>query len=234
MTQDRTYLGMTIRQVGILAGLAAVACLLFGTTGFLALRGRFSSQVPTVLPASQSTATPFVLPTLVPTATLTAIPYEQLIPQGWEQHRTTLVELWLPVGFKSAGRHTASIVSGNSSVLELSLAGTSPTSSHDTVFVSVAYEPLTATSLDALLDDRLSNLPPEVRLAERRKVVVNATEVHRLMFEWQNANVFTDDLLFIFLDGSTIWYVTYSAELRDFFEMLPVFDDSVKTFRIVK
>jgi len=234
--QDRKYLGMTIRQVGILAGLAVLACLLFGVTGVFALRRGFSlfSQSPTSTPVMQLTATPFVLPTLVPTVTLTPIPYDQLIPEGWEQHQTALVELWLPAGFKNTGSAAASVVSGNSVVMELSLAGTSPTSSDETIYASIAYEPLTSESLDAFIDGRLSGKPPEVNMSERRKVMINSREAYRLMFEWQSSNVYTNDLLFIFLDGSTVWYVKYSAEIKDFFEMLPAFDDSVETFRIVR
>ena len=234
--QDRKYFGMTIQQLGILAGLAGFACLLFGLTGWLALRRSFGlfSQSPASTPVLQLTPTPFVLPTLSPTATLTAVPYEQLIPNGWDQHRTTLVEIWLPAGFKNTGTNSASVVSGNSVVLELSLAGTSASSVTHKIYASVSYEPLTADSLDAFLDSRLSNIPPEVNMSERRKVSINSTESYRLMFEWQDSNVYTNDLLFIFLDGGTIWYVKYSAEIKDFYEMLPIFEQSIKTFRIVR
>ena len=236
MPQDRKYFGLTVQQLGILAGLAGFACLLFGVTGWLALRRSigFLSQSPASAPVMQSIYTPFVLPTLSPTATLTPVPYEQLIPNGWEQHRTTLVELWLPPGFKSTGTNIASAVSGNSVVLELALAGTSASSSANKIYASVSYEPLTTDSLDSFLESRLSSIPPEVNMSERRKVSINSTEAYRLMFEWQNSNIYTNDLLFIFLDGTTIWYVKYSAEIKDFYEMLPVFDDSVKTFRIVR
>ena len=234
MTQDRKYFGMTIKQVGILAGLAVVVWLLFGATAFIAIRRSLFSQVPTNTPVMQSTPAPFVLPTLVPTVTLTPVPYEQLIPTGWEQHQTTLVELWLPSGFTNTVSNVASAVSGDPVVLELSLAGTSPSTSADTIYASVSYEPLTADSLDAFLEERIATIPPEVNMSERRKVLINSTEAYRLMFEWQNSSVYTNDLLFIFLDGSTIWYVKYSAEIKDFFEMLPVFDESIQTFRIVK
>ena len=90
MTQNRKYLGMTIRQVGILAGLAVLACLIMGVTGGLALRGSLGlfSRPPESTPVPQFTATPFVIPTVTPTETPTPIPYEQLIPFGWTQHQT--------------------------------------------------------------------------------------------------------------------------------------------------
>jgi hypothetical protein len=54
-----------------------------------------------------------------------------------------------------------------------------------------------------------------------------------LIFEGHSQNVSTNDLLFIFQDGSVIWYVRYSAEIKEFYEMLSTFEQSVKTFRIV-
>ena len=236
MMQDRKYFGMTVQQIGILVGLAAIACLLFGVTGWLFIRRGMglSSQSPTATPVLGSTPTPFMLPTQIPTVTLTPVPYEQLIPSGWEQHRTTLVEIWLPSGFKSTGTNAASAVSGDSVVPELSLAGTAVSSVANKVYVSVSYEPLTADSLDTFLESRLANITPQVNMSDRRKVSINGTEAYRLMLEWQDSNVYTNDLFFVIQDGGTIWYVKYSAEIKDFFEMLPVFDDSIKTFRIVR
>jgi hypothetical protein len=81
----------------------------------------------------------------------------------------------------------------------------------------------------------LSNIPPEINLAERRKVSVNSTDAYRLMFEGHTSNnVDTNDLLFIFQDGGTVWYVKYTAEITDYYELLSVFEQSVKTFRIVR
>ena len=104
MTQDRKYLGMTVRQLGILAGLVVLACLIFGVTGSLALRrglGLFS-RAPQSTPVIQPSATSVILPTITPTETVTPIPYEQLIPFGWTQHQTQLMEIWMPPDFKDA------------------------------------------------------------------------------------------------------------------------------------
>lgn len=234
MIQGRKYFGMTVQQLGILGGMAVFACLLFGVTGWLFLRRGLGLLSPSLAgtPIVQFTSTPFVLPTMSPTATLTPVPYEQLIPGGWNQYRTTLVELWLPAGFKSTGTNPNSVVSGNSVVQELSLAGDSP-SAHK-IYVSVSYEPLSGDSLDAFLDSKLANMPPEVNMSDRRKVTINSAESYRLMLEWQDSSIYTNDLFFVFQDGSTIWYVKYSAEIKDFYEMLPVFEQSVRTFRIVR
>ena len=230
--QQRKYFGLTTKQIGILAGLTGAACLLFGLTGWLVFRGGFS-RAPTNTPAAVSTSTPFVIPTITPTVTPSPIPYEQLIPDEWVQHRTALVELWLPSEFENSGQGISGI-SGNSVLLEMALTGAASDSSLYKIFVSVSYEPLNTGSLDAFLESRLSNIPVDVNMTERRKVFINSTEAYRIMFESNNNNVLTNDLLFVILDGTTIWYVRYSAQINEFYEMLPAFEQSIKTFRIVR
>jgi hypothetical protein len=188
---------------------------------------------PANTPAPQATSTPFVIATITPTLTSTPVPYEQLIPIGWTQHLTALVELWLPSEFKSAGSGISGI-SGNSVLLEMALTGAVSDSSAYEMFVTVSFEPLTSDSLDTFVDSRLSNIPADINMAQRRKMLINSTEAYRLMFEGHSQNVSTNDLLFIFQDGNVIWYVRYSAEIKEFYEMLSAFEQSVKTFRIVR
>lgn len=234
MIENRKYFGMTTAQLGILGGLAAAACLVFALTGWFIFRGGFGfSRSPAKTPTPQATSTPLVIPTITPTLTPTPIPYEQLIPAGWTQHRTELVELWLPSEFKIAGSSIPGI-SGNSVLLEMALTGTTSDSSAHQMFVTVSFEPLTSDSLDMFLDSRLSNIPADINMAERRKIQLNSTEAYRLMFEGHSNNVSTNDLLFVLQDGSVIWYVRYSAEIKEFYEMLSTFEQSIKTFRIVR
>ena len=234
MLENRKYFGMTGSQLGILGGLALAACLLVALTGWFIFRRGFGfSRSPVNPPPPQTTSTPLVIPTITPTLTPTPIPYEQLIPAGWTQHRTELVELWLPSEFKIAGSGISGI-SGNSVLLEMALKGTTSDSSVYEMFVTVSFEPLTSDSLDAFVDARLSNIPTDINMAERRKITLNSTEAYRLMFEGHSNSVSTNDLLFVLQDGSVIWYVRYSAEIREFYEMLSTFEQSVKTFRIVR
>jgi hypothetical protein len=236
MTQDRKYYGMTVQQVGVLVGLAGFACLLSGVTGWLALRGGLGlfspSSEPT--PTAQPTSTRLIALTVTPTETPTPIPYEQLIPLGWTQHKTALIELWLPSDFKNAAPGVVSGVSGNSVFLNLALVSSSSKSAYP-ASVSVSYEPLTSDTLKDFLDVKLSNIPLEINMVENRRVSINSTEAVRLMFEGHTSNnLDVNDLLFVFQDGGTVWYVKYSAEITEFYETLPVFEESVKTFRIVR
>jgi hypothetical protein len=235
MQQNRKFFGMTLSQLGILAGLAGAACLLFGLAGWFVLRGsaRPSGHAPENMPVSQATSTMIVIPTLTPTDTPTPRPYEMLIPSGWEQFKTGLVEIWLPSNFKLGDQKLLSD-STNFAIPELIMTGATSKSALYQMLVTVSYEPLTTDSLEASLDGKVAKLPAEIRVAERRNVSVNSTDATRLLIETRSKNVDIDVLTYVFLDGSTVWYIEYGAQINEFYDMLPTFEDSVKTFRIVR
>jgi len=235
MQQNRKFFGMTLSQLGILAGLAGAACLLFGLAGWFVLRGKSGllARAPENTPVPRATSTMIVIPTLTPTQTPTPVPYEMLIPSGWEQFKTELIEIWLPANFKLGDSKLLSD-STNFAVPELIITGASSKSSLYQMLVTVSYEPLNTDALDAFLDSKIAKFPTEVHVAERRKVSVNGTDGVRFVFETRSNNIDIDVLAYVFLDGSTVWYVEYGAQINEFYEMLPTFEDSVKTFQIVR
>ena len=235
MQQNDKYFGMTPKQIAILAGLAVTACLLFALTGWFVLRGRFnrSGGTPRNIPVSQFTPTPWAIPSVAPTGTTTPIPYETLIPGGWTQFKTGLVELWLPAAFQPGDPQFFNN-SSNTAIGELILKGSESESSLYQMLVIVSYEPLTAESLDVYLDAEVARLPADIRVAERREVTLNGTNAVRFVFETRYNNLDVNDLTYVFLDGGTIWYVEYIAQINEFFEMLSVFEKSAQTFRVVR
>ena len=227
MTENRKILGMTAAQIAILAGLGGVACLLFGLTGWLMLGGGFGlSRAPEntfVVPPAPTlviTATPPPL-----TETPTPVPYEQLIPDGWKQFKTELVEIWLPSSFKVAEKEPDE---------EMAASAANSSSSLYRMRVSVSYVPLVGDSLDEHLDAGLSQVDPQARLVERRKVSLNSTEAVRMMFEMRVETVDVNLLVYVMQDGGTVWFVLYVAQINEFYEKLPTFEQSIKTFRIVR
>jgi hypothetical protein len=235
MQQNNRYFGMTPMQIGILAGLAATACLLFAVTGWFVLRNGFNqdSGASQSTPDSGPTPTPWTLPSPIPTGTATPIPYESLIPAGWSQHRTGLIEIWMPPQFE-AGDPQLFNDSANTAVHELALTGLRSESSLYRTLVLISYEPLTASSLDAHLDGEVARIPAGIRLSDRRKVTLNTTEAVRFMLETRIDNLDFNDVTYVFLDGSTVWYVEYMAQINEFFEMLSVFEKSALTFRVIR
>jgi hypothetical protein len=55
------------------------------------------------------------------------------------------------------------------------------------------------------------------------------------MFESKTGNnLNVNDLLYVFQDGDIVWYVKYSAEISEYYELLPNFEESIKTFRVAQ
>src|SRR5262245_8986007 len=100
MIRNKKYFGMTVTQLGILAGLAGLAFLLFCIVGWLVIaRGIRGAQTvpPTVVVLPPVTL--IVPPTQTSAPVSTPIPYETLIPAGWVQYKSPLYEIWLPAGY---------------------------------------------------------------------------------------------------------------------------------------
>jgi hypothetical protein len=235
MQQNDKYFGMTRAQLGILAALALTACLLFALTGWFALRASLN-RLPDAqegAPVSQSTPTPWTIPSLAPTGTATPIPYETLVPHDWVQFKTGLVEIWLPAEFQPADTQLFNN-SSNTAIGELILTDSREESAVYPMLVIVSYEPLTADSLDAFLDAEAARISSDFRVVERRKVTLNTAESVRFVFEARFNNVEVNDLTYVFLDGGTVWYVEFIAQINEFYESLSVFEKSAQTFRVVR
>jgi hypothetical protein len=224
MTRQRRILGMTTTQIGILVALGAAACILFAITGWLVMGGGIR-LAPASTPVPQITSTPFVMPTVTATLSPTPVPYEQLIPEGWKQHKTELVEIWLPSNFKSGGKDADE---------ELALRATNPKSSLYAMSVTVFYEPLGTYSLDSYIDNQLVKIDPTIRVVEHRKVSLNGIDAVRMVFEARVQSTDVNELVYVIQDGDTAWAVLYVAQINEFYEMLPTFEQSAKTFRIVQ
>jgi hypothetical protein len=237
MKQNRKYMGMTVPQLGVLAGLAGVLCLILCVAGYLIFAGGLSPAVTQNPPTPISTATPIVLPTETSTPLPTAIPYEQLIPQGWKQHKTALMEIWLPGDYRKTTIKDLSISNPNI-IVELTLSQTPANTSLYNVYVIIAYEVLRGETLDSHLETA-PTIPPETpntfRVVEQRNVILNGTPAIRFLSEGKSTdNVDVNSLAFVFLDGNTVWYVEYWTQIVEFYNQLETFEKSILTFRPVK
>ncbi len=100
--------------------------------------------------------------------------------------------------------------------------------------VLVYFEPMVGDSLDALIDSELKKLDTEVMVTEKRKVSINSKDALRVTFEMRTQGVDVNELIYIFQDGSAVWLVGYVAQINEYYEMLPIFEHSIKTFRTVQ
>lgn len=235
MTHQRRILGLTPAQIGIIVGLGVAVCALFAVMGWLVFGGGPSSlfqQAPTQAP--RMTSTPFVLPTLTPTLTLTPQPYEELIPAGWTQHKTALIEIWLPEGFKTVKTSKIDSIKPESALAELTLESDSSTALYKNL-VMVFYQPLNdGESLETFLDRELPAVSDDYVTMNRKKTTLNGVDVTMITLETRSSNVVANTSLYVVQDGGTVWFVAYSAEIGEYFTMLSQFEKSAKTFRIVR
>ena len=237
MDEEKKYFRMTRVQLGILAGLAGVLILIVCAGGWYVLKttslGSDFSQAPTFTPVPTVTLVQFSLPTITPTMASTPIPYEQLIPAGWKQYKTSLIEIWMPTNFKLADKKTKNIT-GGFAMSELLITEIPSKSSAYNMLVGVSYDLMTGDSLDNFLDEKSPKLPYQARVSDRRTVFVNTVEARRITIEFRLNNIDYNDMAYVFLDGNTVWYVEYVAEIGEFFENLSVFEQSIKTFRVAR
>jgi hypothetical protein len=71
--------------------------------------------------------------------------------------------------------------------------------------------------------------------SERSKVTLNTVPAVRLVFSGRKGNnTDINELTYVILDGTTVWYVQYTAEITEFYNLLGNFESSVKTFRVVR
>jgi hypothetical protein len=234
MTRNKKYLGMTVTQLGILAGLAGLAFLLFCIVGWLVIRRGFravqsAAPIPTALPTV--TLAVVATPTSAPTAT--PVPYESLIPDGWVQYKSPLYEVWLPAGYRNDAANHLVIGLGNTPIVELSMSGTYTTKSPNRIYVTIAYESMTGDSFDKFVNERLQALGPI--LSERSRVDLNTVPAVRLVFTGRKSNnTDINELTYVVQDGTTVWYLQYTAELTEFYNLLTTFEASAETFRMTQ
>ncbi len=235
MDSTRKFFGMTVPQLGILAGLAGALCLILCVGGWLIFASGSTMANPQQISMTVNpTATLVLTPTITPTVGPTAVPYEQLIPQGWVQHRTALVELWMPSVYKDS---KLPIPEGEALAAQIALTLQQPASTKTSVYnkwVIVSFEPLTLDSLDSFLAVKIQSVQLPARIVERRNVVLNTVPAVRIVAETRVDNLDVNELIFVIQDGGTVWYVSYLAEINEFYEHLETFERSVLTFRLVK
>ncbi len=238
MNSGRKYFGMTIPQLGVLAGLAGALFLILCVGGWLILGGGVNTASPQQIPtAIEPTVTLAAPPTATFTPMPTAIPYEQLIPQGWKQQRTDLVEIWLPSDYRQTTIKDL-VILDDQMTLELSLARTLTKKTLYNLYVVIGYEPLRGDSLESHfeLSPTLSpDTPITTRIVEQRNVVLNGTPAVRFVLEGKSTdNLDVNTLAFVIQDGSTVWIVQYWTQINEFYTNLETFEKSILTFRPVK
>ncbi|MEZ0397031.1 MAG: hypothetical protein ABWK53_11465 [Anaerolineales bacterium] len=256
----RRYLGMTIKQLVVVGGLALLACILMAVLGYLILRNLtagpvspVSSGLPTEMPSPTFTASP--LPSATPTATATPIPYESVLPPGWKQLRYLTVELWVPPSFVGGGmfdERDATVAAIDAlgpdfSAVTRSLDRYPPTtvllavdSNLGRYFIItnliVFFEPLPFSNLDAYPDYYLTTYYQSGTatpfMQENRRYAIRDLPARRFIITLRQGTIEVAETVYIIQDGETIWALSCVTSAAELYERLPVFDQIAQTLRL--
>jgi hypothetical protein len=203
--------------------------------------GQFGSK-----PAPISNATPVVLP---PKWTETVAVQKSPSP-GWEVFTGEGVELWLPDSFEGGDpiqRREELIEMVRSLGPEydsyLQAVESSPTGMVLVCFdlevsgtiVGITKRDIPAElSLDQYLDGLSEALVTEIpgtSIVERSIKQFDRFDAGRLVIEFDTGEAVSRQLTYIVLEGGIVWTISYASPLDQFTELVPVFEESIASFK---
>ena len=212
--QKPRYFGMTVVQVGILAGLAALTGIVLCVGAALIIFDRPAAALPEVVIASPTSPSSQPRPTATPQPTLAPAPTEtpEFTPTeipGWKKFAGSGVELWLPENYAGGDPATdLEAIVGEIRALgadfeeiaaeveqQLPEAKVSIFAFDKNVgdaltltTVQITSEPLdsdVALTMDEYLDAVIQNLPSDYRVVERRIEQLDRYEAGRLTVDYK-------------------------------------------------
>jgi len=262
--KKRRYFGMTGQQLGILAGAAGIALILICGLSWMVLSGSSPAQPaagvnPTEIPPTSTqeivvaTATPLP-PTPLPEVA-TSVP-----PGGWLEFHTPGATLWLPGSFvggdlvnqkqdtinkiNALGRTYKNAVDGIKSADPNVVFWAVDKTPKQTDIITTAVIARTASTEDTELDEyirsylnsSIAGTPVAMLLTvnETKKMTLLGRDARRLTYSHTYASHWVTIVAYYIKDGADIWEVDYSLIPDEYFDMLPVVEQSVHTFSLVK
>lgn len=243
----RRYLGMTILQLSILGLLVLALCCTL-VSGIWILNGMVARAytVPN-LPGLNDTPLPTLTPaptaTPMPTATATPIPYESLIPPGWTKFTSTsdpALEVWLPPSYALQTTKNQEDAIPVYSVEEARSVLALMDGTHSPYLIFTTFEvvvrPAFAPTLDEMVDAEFGALMRSGRLLERDtfEFTVGDRPARKLVFDINVSGVNAGLALYAVQVGNEVWYLGFATPFNELYTRMPVFDQIIQTFRIVK
>ncbi len=256
------YMGMTGMQLGILAGLSVVAMCSVGGLFWVILSMSLPPDTPAV-PAPNATqisatasptntVTAELTPTITPTAVIigTEVP-----PAGWIEFKTQGAGIWLPDNFVGGdlltkGSETINKIKSQVSISKASLEMMQNGSSG--IVLTAVDKNSTSLALTSVmvyhqktdgiitLDDFVkaelseSEIAMSVVVFGKKKLTLIGHEAIRLELEYRASSRAFSKILYYIKDGADVWAVNYSFDPARILDMLPIVDQSIHTFNLVK
>ena len=210
-----------------------------------------AATAPTPTPTPLPSDTPETPLTPTPAAAPETTPAGSAIPPGWTEFRQDGVALWLPPSYFGAGtgpnldrvvetvralgpefEGLAALIEANPDAYLLWAFDSNFGTSGFLTNVNVTTEQLPSdVSLEAYLDTVDRQLPDSIQVLERDIVPLTGTRAGRLVLQWSVQEAPIKQVAYVVKAGLTIYSVTYSTAASEFDERLPVFEQSIRTFR---
>lgn len=251
----RRILGLTVFQLFVLACLGILALSISGA-GFWYIANT-AGLIPTPVVTLTATLTPTLTltPTFTPFPTATFTPVRTptprvLIPEGWNQYDTGEVEMWLPpafqwvddppaffqewaAAFKKAGRDDlAEPLKKNLPEYKMLFQGYTEARSLFIPAISLDASPLNDTTLEQWVANSFATLPEGFFVAQRTSFEMEKYSARRVVVEANLNSLYLGYAHYFISDGNNVWHVTCTAHIREFYTLLPLFDQIVQTFRL--
>lgn len=205
------------------------------------------------------TATPEPTPTITstpepkPTATNTTQPSPAGIPDDWQLFTAEGMEIWLPASYVGGNleedlpvvietmrtlgpeyEEMADTIEQNPDLYVIIAADSNVTSSGFLTNITIAAQPvLSSLTLETYLNALEQQFPSGYRILESSIIELGEYEAGRMIVETEILNANIRIITFLVMDENDLWMITFTTEAGDFDELLPVFEQSASTFRIL-
>jgi hypothetical protein len=245
----RRYLGMTVNQLLILAGLVMMICCVFvGGYAFLQylVTTKYAPADPglVTLPTPLPSATPGPTEPPTQTPTPTAIPYESLIPQGWKQFTSADapgMEFWLPSGYKvltgkDKDKNSPVPLYGPNvdemkAVMVMADTQSSTLLLHTNAFVTLL--PMRGSTLNEAVDIVFGQLLRTGQLIERKDFPLLGFAAQKLTIDLNANGVDAALVVYIFQRDQELWQFGFLTPYNELFDRNADFDLAAGTFRLL-
>ena len=249
MKTGQRYFGMTLAQIGILAGLALVACVVIGMLGTMMLNFTANTQQVEPIYTLQPSPMPDVMSTAWPT--ITPIPdwQEFLFAEGQAR-------IWLPASYIGGDPSTSSEMikenlrnTFNDEAFASDIEGLLATPeigffAFDTEFVdsarfmyvgTEALNPDLTLSMDYYLNRMMDNFTnPNDRVVERQIAQLDQYQAGKLVVESkvpaEDVEKFVTMVIYMVQADDTMWFITFRTGREEFRDYQQTIETSANSF----
>lgn len=262
--KSKRYYGMTVSQIGILVGAAVLGLLVVGVIFVsiqMSTAPQAQLTVATeIIPPTQTPVPAVSAMDETPTPTPAAVIATLAPPDGWIAFETQGATLWLPASFVGGDMlvskqetitkvtrlgkfYKNAINSMKTANKEIALWMVDKTIKQTDIITTVRVQHIISTE-DLSLDEYIRNyfngdvegtpIAMLLTVNETRKMTILGREARRLTYSTTFVGHSVMGLLYYIKDGPDIWAVSYDLGPKEYVDMLPMVEQSIQTFNLVK